>query len=262
MENILLPSKMTFADGATPNEAILTIEPLHHGYGMTVGNMLRRVLLSSLEGSAVLSVKIKGTQHEFSTIEGVKEDVLEIILNLKQLRMKVHSADPVVLHLDLTNREGEVTAKDITPNADVEIINGDLVLATMTAKTGKLIMDITVGRGRGYVPTEERDTTGNDIGVIAVDALFSPVLNVGIRIENTRVGEITNYDKLLMTILTDGTMTPQDAVADSIKIILNHFNWIDGQISHASLTEKISASKEEVAEVEAPEESLESEDEK
>ncbi|MFA6130698.1 MAG: DNA-directed RNA polymerase subunit alpha [Patescibacteria group bacterium] len=263
MENILLPSKMTFAQGSTPNESVLTIEPLHHGYGMTVGNMLRRVLLSSLEGAAVLQVKIKGVQHEFSTLEGVKEDILEIILNLKQLRMKVHSADPIVLHLDVSNREGAVTAADIEGNADVEIINSDLALATMTAKTGRLIMDITVGRGRGYLPTEERDTTGNDIGVIAVDSLFSPVLNVGIRIENTRVGEITNYDKLIMTILTDGTTTPQAAVMDSVKIILNHFNWIDGQLSHASLTEKISAAKDEeeaIAEAHVPEES-QSEDE-
>ncbi len=230
MENILLPSKMNFTPGSKPNESIVTIEPLHHGYGTTIGNALRRVLLSSLEGAAVEAVKIKGVQHEFSTTEGVKEDILEIILNLKKLRMKVHANESVVLHLEVSGKTGVVTASEIGKNADVEITNPDLVLATMTDKKHSLIMDITVGRGRGYVMTEERENNRDDIGLISIDSLYSPVVSVSINVENTRVGEITNYDKLVMKIETDGTVTAEEAVKDSVNILLNHFNWINGQI--------------------------------
>ena len=247
MENILLPSKMSFSEGSDENESILTIEPLHHGYGTTVGNSLRRVLLSSLEGAAVIAVKIKGVQHEFSTIEGVKEDVLEMIMNLKQLRLKVHANEPVTLKLETSGKEGPIKASDIAANADVEVVNGDLVLATATDASKPLTMEITVSRGRGFLPTEEMDTTGNDIGVIAVDALFSPVLSVGMKVENTRVGEITNYDKLIMNIRTDGSMTPQDSVEEAVKVILNHFNWVESQLNHATLTEKITSAQEESA---------------
>lgn len=244
MENILLPSKMAFSEGEGENEVILTIEPLHHGYGTTVGNALRRVLLSSLEGAAVTAVKFKGASHEFATVEGVKEDALEIILNLKRLRLKSHSQEPVILKVDVSGKPGDVTGADISPNADVEIINKDMLIATRTSE-GPLSMEITVERGRGFLPTEERDSTGRDIGVIAVDAIFSPVVNVGISVENTRVGEITNYDKLIMTIKTDGTITAQDAVAQAVKMLLNHFNWIEGQLSNAPLTEKIVSVSEE-----------------
>ncbi|PIX62082.1 DNA-directed RNA polymerase subunit alpha [Candidatus Uhrbacteria bacterium CG_4_9_14_0_2_um_filter_41_50] len=236
MENILLPSKMTFAEGSRANESILTIEPLHHGYGTTVGNVLRRVLLSSLEGAAVTAMKIKGVQHEFSSVTGAKEDGLEIALNLKKLRMIVHTDQPVVLTLEAKG-EGEVKAKDISANADVEIANPDLVIATLTSNDAKLNMEITVGRGRGFWPTEERDNSTSDIGTIAIDSVFSPVLNVGIKVENTRVGEITNYDKLIMNILTDGTITAQDAVSQATKVILNHFNWIENQFAHSTLAE-------------------------
>lgn len=260
MENILLPSKMTFSEGEGENEAVLVIEPLHHGYGTTIGNALRRVLLSSLEGAAVTAVKIKGVQHEFAAMEGVKEDALEIILNLKKLRMKVHASEPVVLKLDASGAAGEVTGADIAPNADVEIVNKDLVLATRTSDA-PLNMEITVERGRGFAPTEEREHSG-DIGLIAVDAMFSPVVNVSLNVENTRVGEITNYDKLIANIQTDGTISPEEAVEQATKVLLNHLNWIESQLSHASLTEKIaSASEEEVEEGEAEEKSSESEEE-
>lgn len=249
---------MSFSEGEKENESILTIEPLHHGYGTTVGNALRRVLLSSLEGAAVTAVKIQGVNHEFAAIEGVKEDVLEVILNLKQLRLTVHSDEPVVLKLTVTGKEGEVTAGEIAPNADVEIANPDLVLATVTDKKSTFDMEITVGRGRGFSPTEEREISG-DIGLIGVDALFSPVVNVSVHVENTRVGEITNYDKLIMSILTDGSMTPEEAVKSATDILLNHFNWIDGQLANAELTEKIEASQEETDEEEAPAEGAEPE---
>ena len=246
MENILLPSKMYFTPGEREHEAVLTIEPLHHGYGTTVGNSLRRVLLSSLPGAAVTAMKIKGVQHEFSAVTGVKEDVLEIMLNLKMLRMKVHSEEPVTLKLT-ANAVGEVTAADITPNSDVEIMNKDLVICTLTDSIA-FDMDITVSRGRGYLPTEEREHATTEIGVIAIDALYSPVRQVGIKVENTRVGEITNYDKLMLTILTDGTVTPQEAVEHATKILLNHVTWIQSQLSHASLTEQIAKAADASAE--------------
>lgn len=235
---------MHFVPGAVASETILTIEPLHHGYGTTVGNALRRVLLSSLPGAAVTTMKIKGVQHEFSTVAGVKEDVLDIMLNIKKLRMKVHSEEPVTLKL-VTNKEGAVTAAAFEKNADVEIANPDLVLATITDGKSNFDMEITVSRGRGYVPTEERDSAPTEIGVIAVDAMFSPVRNVGFRVENTRVGEVTNYDKLIMNITTDGTVTPQEAVEQATKILLNHFSWVQGQLNHASLTEQITRATED-----------------
>lgn len=244
METIFLPSKMYFAPGTNEHEAILSIEPLHHGYGTTVGNALRRVLLSSLPGAAVTAVKIKGVQHEFSAMNGVKEDVLDIVLNLKKLRMKVHSDEPVVLKLS-AKKAGAVTAAMIEKNADVEISNTDLVIATITADGAPFEMEITVSRGRGYMPTEEREGATGEIGLIAIDAMFSPVRNVGLQVENTRVGDITNYDKLIMTISTDGTVTPQEAVEQATKILLNHFTWIQGQLNHASLTEQIARAAEE-----------------
>jgi len=248
MENILLPSKMTFTDGEKAHESILTIEPLHHGYGTTLGNALRRVLLSSLEGSAVESIKMKGAQHEFSAVEGVKEDVLEIILNLKKLRLKIHSDEAVTLHLEVSGRDGVLTAADFEKNADVEIVNTDLVIATLTDKKIPVIMDITVGRGRGFVPTEDREKDGNEIGVIAIDSFYSPVTSVGLHVENTRVGEITNYDKLIMNIVTDGTMSAQEAVGEATKIILNHFTWVENQLNNASLTEKLQSASVEALE--------------
>ena len=237
---------MYFTPGERAHEAVLTIEPLHHGYGTTVGNSLRRVLLSSLPGAAVTAMKIKGVQHEFSAVTGVKEDVLEIMLNLKMLRMKVHSEEPVTLKLT-ANAVGEVTAADITPNSDVEIMNKDLVICTLTDSIA-FDMDITVSRGRGYLPTEEREHATTEIGVIAIDALYSPVRQVGIKVENTRVGEITNYEKLMLTILTDGTVTPQEAVEHATKILLNHVTWIQSQLSHASLTEQIAKAADASAE--------------
>jgi DNA-directed RNA polymerase subunit alpha len=235
---------MYFTPGQKPNEMLLTIEPLHHGYGTTIGNSLRRVLLSSLPGAAVTAMKVKGAQHEFSALNGVKEDVLDIMLNLKKLRLKVHSEEPVILKLSV-KKDGEVTGADIEANADVEIVNPELVIATVTDKSAGFDMEITVSRGRGFLPTEEREEAPTEIGVIAIDAMFSPVRTVGLKVENTRVGEITNYDKLLMTIATDGSITPQEAVEQATKILLNHFTWVQGQLQHASLTEQIVRASEE-----------------
>lgn len=224
MENILLPSRIKFDEGEQANEGVLTVEPCFHGYGTTLGNALRRVLLSSLPGAAVTAVKIRGVNHEFQAVKGVKEDALEIILNVKSLRLKCFSDEPVKLELSVKGSKA-VTAGDIVPNADVEIINPELVLATVTDDAATFEMELTVRRGRGYTTSEER--TGEaprEIGTIAIDALFSPVRNVGYRVENTRVGEITNYDKLIMNIETDGTISPKEAIEESAKILIDHFS--------------------------------------
>lgn len=225
MENILLPSSITFEKGERTNDGTLVIEPCFHGYGTTLGNALRRVLLSSLPGAAVVAVKIKSVNHEFQAIENVKEDALEIILNLKSLRLKAFSDEPITLKLSVSG-EKVVTAADIEPNADVEIVNPDLKLFTITDQKGKVEMELTVRKGRGYSSTEERARETSDLGTIAIDALFSPVRNVGYRVEDTRVGEITNYDKLVMTIETDGTITPEDAVKQSAQILMDHFSLL------------------------------------
>lgn len=223
MENILLPSTIRFEAGDRPNEGRLIVEPCFHGYGTTLGNALRRVLLSSLPGAAVTSVKIKGVTHEFQAIDGVKEDVLEMILNLKALRLKLHSEQPVKLSLKAKGIT-DVTAAEFEKNADVEIVNPDLKLATLTDAKASLEMEITVARGRGWMATEERLKEPKDLGTINIDALFSPVRNVGYKVENTRVGEITNFDKLTMMIETDGTVSPEDAVKQSATILIDYFS--------------------------------------
>lgn len=223
MENILLPSKINYEPGERPNEGRLIVEPCFYGYGTTLGNALRRVLLSSLPGAAITAVKIKGVTHEFTSIENVKEDVLQVILNLKGLRLKSHSEEPVILKLKATGVK-TVTAGDIDPNADVEIINSDLVIATLTDEKANFDMELTVERGRGYSPTESRSNTDHDLGTIAIDALFSPIRNVGYKVENTRVGDITNYDRLIMNIETDGTVSPEEAVEQASKILIDYFS--------------------------------------
>lgn len=225
MEEILLPSKIEITPGETENRATLTVEPCWHGYGTTLGNALRRVLLSSLPGAAVNAVKIDGIQHEFMAVPGVKEDALEIILNLKQLRLKCHSDESVRLTLKAKG-EGEVKAGDIDSNADIDIANPELRLAMLTDKKSELKMEIVVGKGRGYVTTEERGKEKAELGLIAIDALYSPVKEVGYRVENVRVGDITNYDKLIMDIETDGTIAPADAVDMAVQILLDHFQTI------------------------------------
>ncbi|MBI4138981.1 DNA-directed RNA polymerase subunit alpha [Candidatus Uhrbacteria bacterium] len=233
MESILLPSKIRFSKGERPHEGVLTVEPCTQGYGTTLGNALRRVLLSSLPGAAVTAVKIKGVDHEFSTIPHVKEDALEIILNLKTLRLKLHAEEPVKLTLSVKG-EKAVTAKDFSKNADVEIVNGDLVLATLTDKAASLEMEITVGPGRGYKSTEERAKEKLELGTIAIDALYSPVLNVSYKVMATRVGERTDYDKLVLHIETDGTVDPLDACTQAVAILLDHFQLLNNLTYEAS----------------------------
>jgi DNA-directed RNA polymerase subunit alpha len=246
MENILLPSKIEFKEGKTKNEGIITIEPCYQGYGTTLGNALRRVLLSSLPGAAVTAVKIKGTPHEFSTIPSIKEDVIEIILNLKQLRLRVFNSEPVRLSLKAKG-EKEVKAKDIETSSDVEIVNPDLHIATLTAKNADLDMEIFVSQGRGYVPTENREKENLEIGVISIDSIFTPIKNVGFKVEDTRVGQITNYDKLTLNVETDGTITPEAAFKQAVGMLLDYFHLIAG-IDREKLPEVKKIEKKEMKE--------------
>jgi len=195
-------------------------EPLDRGYGTTLGNSLRRILLSSLTGAAITSVKIEGVLHEFSTIPGVREDVTDIILNLKSVCLKMHTDEPKILRLEALT-EGEVTAGDIITDPDVEILNPELHLATVDA-SGSLKMEITVERGRGYVPADKNKKPDQVIGVIPIDSIFSPIQRVNYQITDTRVGNVTDYDKLTLEVWTDGSLRPEEAVSKSASIMVAH----------------------------------------
>ncbi|MBA4729095.1 MAG: DNA-directed RNA polymerase subunit alpha [Thermodesulfobacteriota bacterium] len=192
-------------------------QPLEKGYGLTIGNSLRRILLSSIQGPAITKIKIDGVQHEFSTITGIKEDVTEIILNLKQISLKMDTYEPQILNLSYAG-EGEVTAKDIETNQHVEIVNPDQFIATLS-ESAKLDMELTIEMGRGYVTTESRDDGSHSIGEIPIDAIFSPIKKVNYNVTAARVGRRTDYEKLTIEVWTNGTIIPEDAVAYSAKII-------------------------------------------
>jgi len=203
----------------TEHRGVFVIEPLDRGFGYTFGNSLRRVLLSSLEGAAVTSVKIEGVAHEFTTLPGVREDVTDIILNLKQLVCILHGESPEV-EVRLTKRgEGVVTAADIEAPADLEILNPDLEIANLSAK-GRLEVTLTIGRGRGYVPAEGNRGQAHTIGVIPVDSMFSPINRVSYDVEAARVGQRTDYDKLILDVTTDGSIDPKDAIAEAAEILI------------------------------------------
>ncbi|MCX7779133.1 MAG: DNA-directed RNA polymerase subunit alpha [Patescibacteria group bacterium] len=225
MEPILLPTKIDYQeDKENKNKGLITIEPCYPGYGITWGSAIRRVLLSSLPGAAVTAVKIKGVKHEFSTIPFVQEDVLQIILNLKQLRVKLYSEEEIRLNLKIKG-EKKVYAKDIEKNAQVEIVNPNLLIATLTDKRANLEMEIFVNKGRGYVPVEERKEE-REIGKIFIDAIFSPIRKVGLKVENVRVGEKTNFDKLTLMIETDGTITPLEAFIQGAELLKDQFFYL------------------------------------
>jgi len=203
----------------TEHHGVFVIEPLDRGFGYTFGNSLRRVLLSSLEGAAVTSVKIEGVAHEFTTLPGVREDVTDIILNLKQLVCILHGESPEV-EVRLTKRgEGVVTAADIEAPADLEILNPDLEIANLSSK-GRLEITLTIGRGRGYVPAEGNRGQAHTIGVIPVDSMFSPINRVSYDVEAARVGQRTDYDKLVLDVTTDGSIDPKDAIAEAAEILI------------------------------------------
>lgn len=225
LKHIPLPKKFTVEEIEAGRHAKITIEPCFPGYGLTLGNSLRRIILSSLPGGAVTAVKISGVKHEFSAMENVPEDVLEIILNLKTLRFKVFSDEPVTLSLK-ANGKKKITGADIEPSLDAEVVNKDEVIAHLTDDNAKMEMELTVSKGIGYVPVEEQERNKGEIGVIATDSIFTPVINVGLSIEATRVGQRTDYDKLILDVMTDGTIAPEDAVKKAAEILTNQFTWI------------------------------------
>ena len=212
------------------------IEPLERGFGTTLGNALRRVMLSSLPGSAISSVKIEGVLHEFQTIEGVLEDVTTIILNLKQVVVKNHSKEIKTIRISKTE-EGPVTAGDIAHDSDIEIINPDLVIANV-AKGGKLIMEMTVSNGRGYVRSEENKKLLDirKVGVIAIDSIFTPIDRISYDVEPARVGQNENYDKLILNVWTKGSMKPEEAIALASRILIEHFNILTNLSNIADMT--------------------------
>lgn len=218
-----LPSSVQ-ADQYTlsPTYGKFVAEPFERGFGTTVGNSLRRVLLSSLEGSAVTQIKIRGAQHEFTTLPGLLEDVTEIVLNVKSLVVKNHSDSTRVITVERSTA-GVISGADVQTDADVEIINKDHVLATLTSDVS-FFMEMVVENGRGYVPSTEHSARDHEIGIIPVDAVFSPVIRVRYDIEETRVGQKTNYDKLNLEIWTDGSITPEMALVESAKIFRKHLN--------------------------------------
>ncbi|QNO14762.1 DNA-directed RNA polymerase subunit alpha [Alkalicella caledoniensis] len=218
------------------------VEPLERGYGNTLGNSLRRILISSLPGAAVTSVKIDGVLHEFSTIPGVKEDTTEIILNLKQLAIKIHNQQAKTLRLDFEG-QGVATAGDITPDSDVEILNPEQVIAHVAAGS-KLSMDINISPGRGYVGAEKNKSQDHPIGVIAVDSIFTPIRRVQYTVTDTRVGQITNFDKLILQVTTDGSIRPDEAISLAAKIMNEHLElFID--LTHTVSDIEVMVEKEE-----------------
>ncbi len=226
MEKIPLPTSLTIEEGEAPNIATLTIEPCFPGYGTTLGNAIRRNLLFGLPGAAVVSFKVKGASHEFSGIPSVKEDIVEISLNLKMLRLKVFTDQPVKITLKASG-EKKITAKDFEPNSDVEIVSKDLHIATLTDKKASFEMEAIVRQGRGYVPTEAREKEEVETGMIRIDSNFSPIEKVGFKVENVRVGQMTNWDKLVVNIQTDGTIMPKTAIHNAVEGILEHFKFIE-----------------------------------
>jgi DNA-directed RNA polymerase subunit alpha len=220
------------------------VEPLERGYGTTLGNSLRRILLSSIPGAAVRTVKIEGVLHEFSTIPGVVEDTTQIILNLKRLSLKIHSDEEKVLIIDAENA-GDVTAADIRADSDVDIVNPDLHIATLT-EGGRLYIEMRAGRGRGFVPAERNKPEEQEIGVIPIDSIYSPIQRVNYTVENTRVGQVTDYDKLTLEVWTDGSVRPDEAVSIGAKILTEHLMIFVGLTDRGEDTE-LMVDKEESA---------------
>ncbi len=221
------------------------VEPLERGYGITLGNSLRRIMLSSLPGVAVSQIKIDGVLHEFSSIPGVKEDVTEIVMNIKSLAIKNNSdANEVKTAYIEYEGEGVVRASDIQVDQDIEILNPDLVIATLSGKDTKLYMELTITRGRGYVGADKNKTEDLPIGVIAIDSIYTPVERVNVTVENTRVGQITDYDKLTLDVYTNGTLVPDEAVSLAAKVLSEHLSlFID--LSENAKTAEVMVEKED-----------------
>lgn len=233
MTKVIHNPALASIDELSTTSATFNIEPLHAGYGNTLGNSLRRVLLSSIEGAAVVAFRIEGASHEFTTVAGVQEDIIDIMLNVKNIRLKVHTDKPVELRLEKKGA-GVVTAADIKTTADVEVINPDQVICTIDDPKVSVVMDLVVESGRGYQTIEDSSVNRIHSDMIAVDAIFSPVLRVRYKVDNTRVGQETNLDKLSLTVETDGSLTPREAFEQAAAILVNQYTSLAGSTEVAS----------------------------
>lgn len=231
--------KVSYKQGKELFAGQFVLEPLLPGYGLTIGHALRRVLLSSLGGAAITSVRIDGVTHEFSTLPGLKEDIVEIILNLKSLRLRLEGDEPATLRLEKKG-PGEVKAKDFQKNAVVKIVDENHHIATLD-KNGKLVMEVSIKKGHGYEPVENRTEEKLPLGTIAIDSIFTPIKKIHYEVENTRVGGMTNYDKLTLEITTDGSITPTEAFSCANQILIEHFNLISERSVKKSAEPKIDA---------------------
>ena len=213
-------------DDISATSATFLIEPMHAGYGNTLGNSMRRVLLSSIRGGAIVAFRIEGATHEFTTVEGIKEDVVDIMLNLKGVRLRVHTDEPVELRLEKTG--GVITAGDIQANGEVEVVNPDHIIATIDDPNKTVIMDLVAEAGRGYQTIEESSANRLHSDMIALDAIFTPVLRVRYKVDSTRVGDETNLEKLALTVETDGTLTPREAFEEAAAILVSQYSALAG----------------------------------
>lgn len=227
MSKVIHNPTLANVEDHSATSATFTVEPLHTGYGMTLGNSLRRVLLSSIAGAAAVAFRIEGVTHEFTTVPGVKEDVVDIMLNLKTIRFRVHTDEPIEIRLEKKGA-GAVTAADIKTTADIEVVNPEAHIATIDDPKGGIVMDIVVEAGRGYRPIEESSEKRVHSDMIALDAIFTPVQRVRYKVENTRVGQMTDLDKLVLTIDTDGSLTPRDAFEEAAAILVNQYTALAG----------------------------------
>lgn len=248
MTKVIHNPALASIDEHSATSATFVIEPLHAGYGNTLGNSLRRVLLSSIEGAAIVAFRIEGATHEFTTVAGVKEDVVDIMLNLKNVRLKVHSDQPVELRLEKKGA-GVITAGDIKTTADVEVINKDQVIATIDDPKKSVLIDLVVEAGRGYRTIEESSEDRLHSDMIALDAVFSPVLRVRYKVDSTRVGQETNLDKLLLTVDTDGTLSPREAFEEAAAVLVNQYTALAGSTTVESAPALGQTNEDEVSEL-------------
>lgn len=255
MSYVIYDPALAAVNDISDNSADFVIEPLHDGYGNTLGNSLRRVLLSSVRGGAIVSFKIEGATHEFTTVAGVKEDVVDIMLNLKNVHLRVEGDQPVELRLEKTGA-GIVTAADIKTTADVEIVNPDQIIATIDDPKKKLVIDMVVEAGRGYRTIEESSENRLHSDHIAIDAVFSPVLRVRYKVDSTRVGQETNLQKLTLTVETDGSVTPRDAFEEAAAILVNQYTALAGSTTVESAPALGTVQEEEEGELNTPIEEL------
>ncbi|PID52615.1 MAG: DNA-directed RNA polymerase subunit alpha [Candidatus Moraniibacteriota bacterium] len=245
MSKISIPQASQYTEGKE-NTGMIEIPACFPGYGTTLGNAIRRVLLSSIEGAAITSVKIKGVPHEFSAIDGVMEDVVQIILNLKQVRFRMHSDEKMTATLSVKG-EKVVTSGDIKTSADLEIVDGSQHIATLTDKKSALEMEFTVEKGIGYVPSDQNEEE-KEVGSIVIDAVYTPVKRVNYNVENMRVGKRTDYEKVTLEIVTDGSITPQEAFDKSVDILVEQFNAISSGGGVSDVTDIETTDVEEVEE--------------